>query len=64
VNVGTPPKPGASRLTLRTYRLDDGGRRVGETETATYAPGAAALPAVSLAWPPCRCPRRRTGGAW
>ncbi|WP_326574697.1 hypothetical protein OG889_06745 [Streptomyces sp. NBC_00481] len=48
-------------MTISTYRLDGAGRRVGVAEPTAYAPGAGTLPPVSLAWPPCRCPRCRTG---
>ncbi|MEV6378033.1 hypothetical protein AB0M31_01265 [Streptomyces sp. NPDC051773] len=48
-------------MTIGTYRLDGYGRRVGVAEPTVYAPGTAALPPVSLAWPPCRCPRCWTG---
>lgn len=61
MNAGTPPERGKSRMTISTYRLDGAGRRVGVAEPTAYAPGAGTLPPVSLAWPPCRCPRCRTG---
>ncbi len=61
MNAGTPPEPGASRLTISTYRLDGDGRPVRATEPTTYAPGTATVPPVSPGWPPCHCPRCRTG---
>lgn len=61
MNAGTPPEPGKSRMTISTYRLNGAGRRVGTAEPTAYAPGTGTLPPVSLAWPPCRCPRCRTG---
>lgn len=48
-------------MTISTYRLDDDGRRVGAAQPTSYAPGTATFPPVSLGWPPCRCPRCRTG---
>ncbi|MDX3642362.1 hypothetical protein [Streptomyces sp. MB09-02B] len=61
MNAGTPPQPGKSRLTISTYRLDGDGRRIGMAEPTAYAPGTTTLAPVSLGWPPCRCPRCRTG---
>lgn len=56
MNAGTRPEPGNSRLTLRTYRLDRNGRRVGSTETRTHdAAGDQTAPPDSLPWPRCRC---------
>ncbi|MDW8804211.1 hypothetical protein P1P68_05245 [Streptomyces scabiei] len=48
-------------MTISTYRFDGDGRRVGVAEPTAYAPGTGTLSPVSLAWPPCRCPRCRTG---
>jgi hypothetical protein len=61
MNAGIPPEPGMSRLTIRTFRLDDDGRRVGVAKPIMYAPGTATLAPVSLGWPPCRFPCCRTG---
>ncbi|GHH88306.1 hypothetical protein GCM10017771_33010 [Streptomyces capitiformicae] len=61
MKAGTPPEPGTSRLTISAYRLDSNGRRVGVTVPTAYTPGPATLASVSLGWPPCRCPRCRTG---
>ena len=61
MNAGTPPEPGASRLTISTYRLDGGGRPVDASKPTVYVPGTAVVVPVSLAWPPCHCPRCRTG---
>ncbi|CAM5688980.1 putative protein OS=Streptomyces aurantiogriseus OX=66870 GN=GCM10010251_17410 PE=4 SV=1 [Streptomyces aurantiogriseus] len=60
MNVGTPPEPGASRLTLRTYRVDGNGRRVSPARVSVHGDGGdptALWDAPS--WPPCRCFRCR-----
>ncbi|MCX5526272.1 hypothetical protein OG342_26025 [Streptomyces bobili] len=56
MNAGTRPEPGTSHLTLRTYRVDSNGRRVGSPQTRAYdgAGDPTALP-DSLPWPRCRC---------
>ncbi|MCZ9336563.1 hypothetical protein NGM37_02090, partial [Streptomyces sp. TRM76130] len=58
VNAGTPPEPGASRMTISTYRVTREGHRSGGTEERTYhgVGGPGRLP-DSLTWPPCRYPR-------
>jgi len=63
VNAGTPPEPGASRIELRTYRVDRDGRRVGPDDVRVHAGAAPAAVPRTLWWPPCRCPRCRDGDA-
>ncbi|MFE2042147.1 hypothetical protein ACFXAZ_14685 [Streptomyces sp. NPDC059477] len=69
MNAGTPPAPGTSHLTIETYRVRPDGERVDRTRTRVYRPGPGPLTlADTLRWPPCNCPRCRTGhppaGAW
>ncbi|MFE4781614.1 hypothetical protein ACFRI7_17135 [Streptomyces sp. NPDC056716] len=70
MNAGTPPAPGTSRMTIETYRIRAAdGERVDRTRTRVYRPGPGPLTlADTLRWPPCHCPRCRTGdrppGAW
>ena len=60
MNAGTPPEPGASRIELRTYRVDPDGRRADPAPARVHT--GVAPPAVpDMSWPPCRCPRCRTG---
>ncbi|OIJ85422.1 hypothetical protein [Streptomyces colonosanans] len=59
MNAGTPPEPGASRIELRTYRVDRDGRRVGPDRVRVHAGAAPAAVPKTLWWPPCRCPRCR-----
>ena len=60
MNAGTPPEPGASRIELRTYRVDPDGRRAAPAPARVHT--GVAPPAVpDMSWPPCRCPRCRTG---
>jgi hypothetical protein len=64
VNAGIPPERGKSRLIIETYRVGPDGRRVGGTRRRTVlADPDPGWVADSLAWPPCRCPRCRTGRA-
>ncbi|WP_171111905.1 MULTISPECIES: hypothetical protein [unclassified Streptomyces] len=62
MNAGTPPEPGTSRMTIETYRVGPDGKHVGRTRqrTVTATPDPERV-ADSLAWPPCHCPRCRTG---
>jgi hypothetical protein len=62
MRVGRPPQDGASRLTIRTYRVGSDG----EPEDAARQHTVMALHDAerlrqSMQWPPCRCPRCRTG---
>ncbi|MET8828245.1 hypothetical protein ABZX40_02735 [Streptomyces sp. NPDC004610] len=61
MNAGTPPAPGTSRMTIETYRVRPDGERVGRTRRRVYRAVPGPLAAVSQGWPPCRCPRCRTG---
>ncbi|MET8831478.1 hypothetical protein ABZX40_02365 [Streptomyces sp. NPDC004610] len=62
MNAGTPPPPGQSRMTIETYRVRPDGERTGHTPQRTYRPGPGPLLLLDpLRWPPCRCPRCRTG---
>ncbi|MEV4226973.1 hypothetical protein AB0J81_07665 [Streptomyces bobili] len=63
MNAGTPPEPGTSRLTLRTYRVDRNGQRVGSPQTRTHdgTGDPTALPDYSP-WPRCRCFRCTESG--
>lgn len=62
MNVGTPPEPGMSRMTIEIYRVGPGGERIDRTQrhTVRATPDAERV-ADSLGWPPCRCHRCRTG---
>ncbi|MEU9334300.1 hypothetical protein AB0D49_14250 [Streptomyces sp. NPDC048290] len=60
MNAGTPPAPGASRLTVETYRVRPDGERVGPSRVWSYLPGPGPLVIDSHRWPPCRCPRCRS----
>ncbi|NUP22909.1 MAG: hypothetical protein HOZ81_44000 [Streptomyces sp.] len=62
MRAGTPPEPGTSRMTIETYRIGPDGERIGRTRrhTVKAAPDLERI-ADSLAWPPCRCRRCRTG---
>ncbi|WP_156725757.1 hypothetical protein [Streptomyces apocyni] len=52
---------GAPRITLHIYRLGPNGKLITRsTSTVTGTPDPERLP-DSLAWPPCHCPRCRTG---
>ncbi|MEU9333860.1 hypothetical protein AB0D49_11970 [Streptomyces sp. NPDC048290] len=68
MNAGTPPAPGASHLTIETYRVRPDGERVDRTPVIVYRPGEVPPGIGTRRWPPCRCPRCRTGdgprGAW
>ncbi|MEU9338756.1 hypothetical protein AB0D49_37345 [Streptomyces sp. NPDC048290] len=68
MNAGTPPAPGASQLTIETYRVRADGERVDRTPQLVYRPGQPPLGIGTLRWPPCRCPRCRAGdgprGGW
>ncbi|WP_416977139.1 hypothetical protein [Streptomyces sp. T028] len=62
MNVGTPPEPGTSRLTLRTYRVDRNGWRVGPVLIRVHDGGGDATTLRdSLSWPPCHCFRCMEG---
>ncbi len=62
MKAGRYPESGVSQLTLRTYRLGPDGERTGpvqrHTVTSDHDPERLKQ---SLPWPPCRCPRCRTG---
>ncbi|MFE7834676.1 hypothetical protein ACFU53_00935 [Streptomyces sp. NPDC057474] len=62
MKAGRYPENGASRLTIRTYRIDPDGETVSHTHqlTVTSEHDTERLP-QSHEWPPCRCPRCR---AW
>lgn len=62
MKAGRYPEAGASRLTIRTYRIGPDGERVGRARdhTVTSEHDTERLK-QSLLWPPCRCPRCRTG---
>ncbi|MBC9731490.1 hypothetical protein [Streptomyces sp. TRM68367] len=49
-------------MTIATYRLTPDGKDIGRTRRRTIkATPDPERVADSLAWPPCRCPRCRTG---
>lgn len=62
VKAGRSPENGASRLTIRTYRIRPDGETDGHPQQRTVISGhdTQRLP-ESHAWPPCACPRCRTG---
>lgn len=62
VKAGRYPENGASRLTIRTYRIRPDGETDGHAQqlTVTSEHDTERLPR-SHEWPPCRCPRCRTG---
>ncbi|MEU9338159.1 hypothetical protein AB0D49_34255 [Streptomyces sp. NPDC048290] len=39
MNAGTPPAPGASHLTIETYRVRPDGERLDRTPLIVYRPG-------------------------
>ncbi|MET8827798.1 hypothetical protein ABZX40_19560 [Streptomyces sp. NPDC004610] len=61
MNVGTRPASGDSRLTIETYRVGPDGNRKGPTVRRVFRGVPGPLMLVSDRWPPCRCPRCRTG---
>ncbi|MBP2056806.1 hypothetical protein J2Z21_009825 [Streptomyces griseochromogenes] len=64
LNAGSPPEPGTSHLTIRTYRVGPGGERTARSRLRTFrATPDPERVADSLAWPPCGCPRCRTSTA-
>lgn len=60
VKAGRYPENGASRLTIRTYRISPDGETDGRAQqrTVTSEHDTERLP-KSHEWPPCRCPRCR-----
>ncbi|MGW0842638.1 hypothetical protein ACWD26_21235 [Streptomyces sp. NPDC002787] len=64
MKAGRYPDNGASRLTIRTYRIGPDGetdRRAQQlTVTVMSEHDTERLP-KSQQWPPCRCPRCRSG---
>ncbi|MEV5984539.1 hypothetical protein AB0L85_05890 [Streptomyces sp. NPDC052051] len=59
MRAGTPPEPGASRIELRTYRVDRNGQRLGPDQVRVHDGTAQSAVPDTLWWPPCRCPRCR-----
>jgi hypothetical protein len=47
-------------LTITVYRVTASGHRQ-PVRTTRFRPGATAVPEVTTAWAPCRCPRCRPG---
>ncbi|AVH56387.1 hypothetical protein C4B68_12055 [Streptomyces dengpaensis] len=62
MNAGKRPEPGASRMTIVTYRIGPDGEHTMPSKriTVTADPDPERL-ATPLTWPACQCPRCRTG---
>ncbi|MEV7284512.1 hypothetical protein AB0O01_08135 [Streptomyces sp. NPDC093252] len=61
MNAGVPPDEGMSRVTIETYRVGPDGKRISPIRRRTYRGVPGPLMLASHRWPPCRCPRCRTG---
>lgn len=62
VNATTPPKPGV-KMTIEIYTVDRRGEVIQDRGTVvTLGLGKTPLP-TGCAWPPCECPRCRSGRA-
>ncbi|MET8563221.1 hypothetical protein ABZV75_22495 [Streptomyces flaveolus] len=50
-------------MTMRVYTVDRYGMVTHDRGTVTVTPGNDLLPLMSTAYPPCACPRHRSGQA-